>query len=141
MAERKRAKMPGRMGWIISVAVLLALTVGFMFIEKVFAASGAKDALDRLSNAFFVAGLIYAAAGGFSFVAAMGGFDSFTYIFSNFALHSLIPTKQPKKYKNYYDYKTEKDEKGRHWLPHLLILGGGMIIVSVILLAVGYAVA
>ena len=139
MAEGKRWKFPGRTGWLISAAVLLALTIALMFAEKVFASSGAREALGRLSNAFFVAGLLYAGAGGLTFVAAMGGFDSFTYIFKNFALHSLIPTRQPKKYKSFYDYRTEKDEKGRHWLPHLLILGGGMIVVSVILLAVGYA--
>lgn len=139
MADGKRWKFPKKTGWLISAAVLSALTFALMLAEKVFASSGAKETLGRLSNAFFVAGILYAGAGGLSFVAAMGGFDSFTYIFTNFALHSLIPTRQPKKNKSFYDYKTEKDEKGRHWLPHLLILGGGMILVSVILLAVSYA--
>lgn len=140
MAEKRHIKMPGKTGWMVSGAILLALTVALMFAEQVFASSGIKEVFERLSNVFFVAGLLYAGVGGLSWVGAMGGFDSIAYIFKNFALHSLIPTKQPKKYKSYYDYKAEKDEKGRRWLPHFLILGGGMIIVSVILLAVGYAV-
>ena len=45
MAEKRHIKMPGKTGWMVSGAILLALTVALMFAEQVFASSGIKEVI------------------------------------------------------------------------------------------------
>ncbi len=141
MADGKRDRIGLRpINWIRAGILLLAGIIGMLFVEGIFSSATAHEVLSDLANVFFVPGVLYAGFGGLSFVSAMGGFDSFGYIFTNFSLHSLLPTRQPKRYKTYYEYKTAKDEKGRMWFPHILILGGASIVVSVLFLLVSLIV-
>ena len=114
-------------------AALVVAVVLFAFWEGLFRKTEAKDIIGTLSDCFFVPGVLFAGIGGLSWVSSKGGYDAFGYAFSNFALHNFFPTKHPKKYKSLYDYKQEKDENGRHWLPQLLITGMFSLLVGVIL--------
>ncbi len=103
--------------------ILIAAILIFASIEGIFSLRDPKEILGVLSDACFVPGVLFTGVGAFSWISSKGGYDAFGYAFSNFSLHNLFPTKQPKKYKSLYDYKQEKDEKGRKWLPELLIIG------------------
>lgn len=105
-------------GGILVVAILV-----FASIEGIFSLTDPKEILGVLSDACFVPGVLFTGVGAFSWISSKGGYDAFGYAFSTFSLHNLFPTKQPKKYKSLYDYKQEKDEKGRKWLPQILIIG------------------
>ena len=103
--------------------ILIAAILIFASIEGIFSLRDPKEILGVLSDACFVPGVLFTGVGAFSWISSKGGYDAFGYAFSSFSLHNLFPTKQPKKYKSLYDYKQEKDEKGRKWLPELLIIG------------------
>lgn len=115
---------------------LLAAVILMAFWEGIFQLTGAKDIVGALSDCFFVPGVLFAGIGGLSWISSKGGYDAFSYAFNNFALHNLFPTKYSKKYKTLYDYKQEKDEKGRRWLPQLLVTGGISLLIGAILFIV-----
>ena len=130
----EKAKLPAQ---IIGCSVALIVAVILIaFWEGLFQLTEAKDIVGTLSDCFFVPGVLFAGIGGLSWVSSKGGYDAFGYAFNNFALHNLFPTKHPKKYKTLYDFKQEKDEKGRRWLPQLLITGGISLLIGVILFIV-----
>ena len=111
---------------------------GFVEISQIFCetAENAKELVGNLSDCFTVPGVVFLGIGGLTWVAHMGGFDSFGYIFSNFSLHNLWTTKAKKKYQSFYDYKQEKEEKGRPWLSHFAVLGAASLAVGILLLIV-----
>lgn len=137
---KRDGKRGGGSNLIWALPTLAVLIVVMLFVTDVFGAENATEVFERLCDVFFVPGVLLASFGGLSFVAAKGGFDTVTYLFTNFALHSLMPTKQKKKYDSYYDYKTAKDERGRMWFPQVLIIGGASIAVSVVMLIVSVCV-
>lgn len=122
--------------WLTAAAVFVVLTVTMTFYEKVWSSEGAKEACGRLSNAFFVPGTLYFGFGVLSWVVSKGLFDSMGYIFRSFSLHSLLPGTHPREYRTFYDYKTAKDERGRKWMPHVLIIGAAAVVVAVVLAVV-----
>jgi multisubunit Na+/H+ antiporter MnhC subunit len=126
--------------WYTAAFILTAAVVFMAYVEGVFTKETVREFMYALCNSFFVPGVVYAGIGGLSFVSSQGGFDSFGYLFSTFSLHSLLPTRQPKHYNSYYEYKTAKDEKGRAWLPHILILGCVSIGISIVILVISYLV-
>ena len=105
------------------LSLTIMALIAMYFIELPFEQSSAKEVVGAISNCFVVPGIIFTGFGGLSFVAHLGGYDSFGYMFSNFSLHSLIPGKHPTKYKTFYEYKEAKNKKGRKWLPQSLITG------------------
>ena len=134
MDEEKRKKQI--VNYAVAVLALLILVVFCLIWENPFSAENAKDAVMKLCNSFTVPGVVIAGVGGLSYLSSLGAYDGISYAFSNFALHNIWTSKQPKKYKNFYEYKTAKDEKGRAWLPHFLIVGTISLAVSIILLIV-----
>ena len=131
-AAAKRKRQILRYG--ISAALLLAIAAAIAAWKNLFAAENAEAVFRILSDSFTVPGVVFAGIGGLSFVASKGGYDAFGYTFYNFALHNLFPTRHPKKYASLYDYKQEKNEKGRRWWPHLLWTGLGGLAVSLLFL-------
>ena len=119
--------------WAVIAVVLVVL---MFFYEKPYEGESVADVVGKISNCFTVPGIVLSGIGALSYVSYIGGYDSFGYIFSNFALHSLIYREQPKKYQSLYDYKQAKDAKGRKWLPHVLFVGLGTLAISVVLLIV-----
>lgn len=114
--------------------VLVASILIFAMIEGVFSLTDPKEILGALSDACFVPGVLFTGVGAFTWISSKGGYDAFGYAFSNFSLHNLFPTKQPKKYSTLYDYKREKDEKGRKWLPQALLMGVASLLLGTVFL-------
>ena len=134
--EDRAAKKKKIISYLISGAVLLSAIGGCLWWENPFDAVGAKNVIIDICNAFTVPGVWFLGASVLTYLSKLGAYDSFGYTFSNFSLHNLWFTKQPKKYKSFYDYKVAKDEKGRAWWPEGLWLGLGTLTVSGILLIV-----
>lgn len=124
----------------VCAAVYLVFLVLTVITENPFAQTDAEGVIGKICNCFTVPGIICAGVGALSYISYLGGYDSFGYAFTTFGLHNIWTTKQPKKYKTFYDYKQEKDEKGRKWLPEMLFIGLGSIAIGLILLLVYYLV-
>ena len=139
MGEDEKKKLIIR---YVKTALALILVIAVcLVIENPFAEENtAGDVLMALCNSFTVPGVLFAGIGTLSYFAYLGAYDGIGYAFTNFGLHNLWVTKQPKKYKSYYEYKTAKDEKGRVLWPHILIVGLASLAVSVILLIVYFVI-
>ena len=129
-AAEKRRRFLWRYGF--GTLVLFTLAAAMAWWKNLFAAKNAAAVFRILADSFTVPGAVYAGLGGLSFFASKGAYDSFAYIFNNFALHNLFPLKYPKKYISLYEYKQDKNEKGRTWWPHLLWLGCGALAFSLL---------
>lgn len=129
--DEQKAKRLVIIRWVM---IAISAFIAMLFIEKPYEMQEAKQVLGSLSNCFVVPGVIFTGIGGLTFIASRGGYDSFGYMISNFSLHSLIPGSHPKKYKSFYDYKQEKDDKGRKWLPHSLFTGLVNLVFGILLL-------
>lgn len=133
--ELKRKKLT-YLWWALIAFSLVALMAVF---RKPFAEENTKKIVGEISNCFFVPGVVMSGIGALSYLSAKGAYDSFGYIFSNFSLHSIIYRDQPKKYESLYDYKMKKDEKGRKWFKHMLVVGLCTLSVSILVFVV-YAI-
>jgi hypothetical protein len=118
------------------VALLIAVGVCLYFFNNPFEATGAKDVVMCFCNAFTVPGVIFFGFAVLTYLSSLGAYDGLGYTFYNFGLHNLWPTKHPKKYKNLYEYKENKDKKGRAWWKSGLVVGLFSLLISAILLIV-----
>ena len=119
--------------WSVIALIMVALCVT---LREPYSKETAKDIVGEISNCFFIPGALLSGFGTLSYLSAKGAYDSFGYIFTNFALHSLIYRDQPKKYESLYDYKVKRDEKGRKWFKHMLVVGLVSLVVSVLVFVV-----
>ncbi len=129
-----------RTSFLIMAFVYMMLTATFVFYFKIGELTEAKEIVRRICDSVFIPSVIYLGIGGISYIGSKGGYDGLGYSFSNFGLHNIIPTFAKKKYENFYEYKTRKDEKGRKWLMEMLLIGAVGISVSIILLVIYYLV-
>ena len=129
-------KIKKRIGFIKACVFWLVAFIACLIIEDPFTKTEAQEVMMALCNSFTTPGVIFAGIAGLSYIAYLGGYDGIGYAFSNFGLHNVFTTRQPKKYKDFFEYKQERDEKGRHWLPQYLIVGGASLAIGVILLIV-----
>ena len=134
MDAQKKKKL--LLTYLITSLALISLVVACLFYEKAFSAETLEDAMIRICNSFTIPGIVFAGVGALSYLSSIGAYDGISYSFTNFALHNLWFTKQPKKYKSFYEYKQAKDEKGRRWFPNLLIVGGASLALAVIFLVI-----
>ena len=119
--------------WAASFGVMLVALM-FILVAKPHEQENAKEFVRALSDCFVVPAALLGGIGGLSLMAKLGAYDGLAYAFKNFGIHNLIggnPNK--KKYQNFYDYKKEKDETGRKWLPQFLYVGLALLFVSIIL--------
>ena len=136
MQQKLKQKWMPYIKWSVTALVFVIFAV---ILREPFSKDGAKAIVGELSNCFFIPGALMSAFGALTYLSSKGAYDSFSYIFTNFALHSLIYRDQPKKYESFYDYKMKKDENGRKWLNHMFIVGLFTLALSVILYIV-YAI-
>lgn len=135
MAKEKKSGSRKK-GYIISISLILIFISVMLNYEGVTSCETPKDLIGALSNCFSVPGVLFAGIGGLSLLSKLGAYDSFGYIFGKFALHNIFVTKQQKHYDSLYDYKAEKDAKGRAWLPQVLFVGLVSLGVGIVLLVI-----
>lgn len=138
--NEEKERLPKRIRYIKAVIFWLVAFVACLIIEEVLESEGIKDVIQALCNAFTVPGVIFTGIAGLSYISYLGGYDGIGYAFSSFGLHNLFTTRQPTKYKDFYEYKRLKDMKGRTWLSHFLVVGLISLAIGIVLLAVYYMV-
>lgn len=86
-----------------------------------------------ICDGLFVPGILMLSVGTLSWIAKMGTFDMLGYGFKS--LHYLFsPSKRALEGKQtFFDYVEAKNEKGRVWLPFLLVSGGIVTAISIVL--------
>lgn len=138
MEENNKRRGPGKGAYIFTSLMTLVL-VGIMFfaVEMPYNEESAKEVVGALCNCFTVPGVFVGGVGALSYVGRLGGFDGLTYAFKNFGLHTIFFTNPKKKRtESFYEYKQEKDERGRAWLPNMLFAGLGSLTIGIILMIV-----
>ena len=123
--------------------IIVSAVCGLMFVLFVFYGSDEQNftVVHRLCNGFFVAGMMLGGAGVILHCASKGAFDLFGYS-AREGLNLIMPifgsnplTAEGKR-ESYYEYCTRKREEPRKPIGHLLIVGGGYLLISGILLIV-----
>ncbi len=131
--ERIKPRLPR---YIRTSCFLVAFVVICLIIENPFGEAETREIVRRVCNAFTVPGIVFSGIGALSYIFRLGVYDGILYSFSNFTLHNIWVTRQPKSYKTFYEYKRARDEKGRGWLPHVLTVGLVSLLIGVLLLAI-----
>ena len=126
---------------LIHVAVLVALAVAVAWVKGIFGQTEPSQVFRVLSDSFLVPGVVFSGIAGLSWASSKGAYDALRYTFYNFGLHTIWVTKPKKHFATLYEYKTEKDEKGRRWFPHMLYVGLAGIAVAGIFLVLYFAVS
>ena len=111
-------------GYCIAGGAALAAILIIAAIRGVFGAATWQEAAGILSDSCLIPGILLSGAGGLGFAVSKGAYDSFTYLFTRFGLQSLLPTRHTyTRVESFYEYKQQKDEKGRSWSPVVLVTG------------------
>jgi hypothetical protein len=132
----EKDKLDKRIRYIKALVFWAIAFVACIIIEEPFKETEAKEVLGAICNCFTVPGIILSGVAGLTYIAYLGGYDGISYAFSNFGLHNIFTSRQPKRYNDFYEYKQMKDAKGRKWLTHFLVVGLSSLAAGVILLVV-----
>lgn len=127
--------------------IIVSAVCGLMFVLFVFYASAEQEftIVHRLCNGFFVAGAMLGSAGLLLHCANKGAFNLFGFS-ARYGLNLIMPfiTKNPwngdRDRETYYDYCVRKSEEPHKPVAHLLIVGGGYLVISAILLVVYWVI-
>ena len=122
--------------YIGPLVVAVAIFVTCMFANGgIFGENKAESLLYGICNCFTIPGIILTGIGAISWAGKFGTFDMLSFGTRSFfgifikPLSNDMPT-------NFYDYRKEKDEKGRKWSPELLIVGAIFLAVGLMLAVV-----
>ncbi len=121
---------PSARRYLISAGVGLLLAFAIMVSRGIFAETQVNRVLIILSDAFFVSGMCLTGVGALVFATNEGVFRMLSYSIS---LFFRVRSQKKKKYKDFYEYKTAKDEK-KGSFAYLLVVGLAFIAVACILL-------
>ncbi len=124
--------------WGLTALSYIALVIFCCFNENIMAVSNAQEAFAVLCNAFFLPGVVFAGVGALTWIASFGTYDMLGYGFRNFGLQNFIPLVPKAKYDSFYEYKQQKDAKGRHWFKNLLVVGLTGMGISLLMLVLYY---
>ena len=126
--------------YIGPLIVAVAIFVSCMFANGgVFGENKAETLLYGICNCFTIPGIILTGIGAISWAGKFGTFDMLSYGTRSFfgifirPLSDDLPT-------NFYEYRKQKDEKGRKWSVELLIVGASFLAVGLILSVVSVIV-
>ena len=100
------------------------------FQNELFGGGGTKEIFRMLSDCFVAPGILLSGIAAISWAGALGTFDMLGYGMK--VLFFFIPSVKEKTEKSFYDYRANKDEKGRKWLPEMLIVGLAFFLCGVI---------
>lgn len=118
----------------ITTAIGLLISYFVMSSQGLFVLFGSNaETFSILCDAFFVPGAVLLSVGALVWVAGTGFFDSMAYIF-RVAAHMFIPFVKSRP-KSYYDYKTEKAERGGKTPMFILYTGVGFVALALVFLA------
>lgn len=122
--------------YIISIAILLMMSFLMALSSDLFSQTEKGEIYKILCNCFFVPGFLFVGCGGLVFCASKGAFDAISYLFhSLFVTHNWSKTKFKDK-KTYGEYVVEKRSKTKPLPLHILVVGVGAILISIVFLII-----
>ena len=120
--------------YLITFLVCSAFAVAMLFISDAFSQSSLVAWMANLSDAFIVPGLIILCFGALIVSTNGGTFDMLAFgVIKLFDLFKRDVKKS--KYRNFYDYRKEQQEKQRGY-NHFLIVGGFFTIAGIVFLLI-----
>ena len=135
MKEEREPIRSGRTEYVVCAALIAAAALCMALSRGLFSTTEAKAIFGLLSDCFAVPGMVMAGVGGLSYASAKGAYDVFGYAVSRITLHELMPFRRTyERPGTLLEYKEQKDEKGRRWLPAALYTGLAAIALGVIFL-------
>ena len=121
-------------GYIGPAIVAVVLFVACMFCNGgLFGENKAENILYGICNCFTVPGIILSGIGAISWAGKFGTFDMLAYGSRSFFGIFIKPLANDLP-RTFYDYKVQKDEKGRKWNFEILITGLAFLAVGIILM-------
>ncbi len=136
MNKMKHSFKPFHCLWyaLVGAAVFFYAVYAFgLFTER-----NAVKIFEILSDALIIPGVLLAGVAAISWTGALGTYDMLGYGIKT--LFFFLPQKEEKRYKTFYDYRQAKEEKGRHWLPEMLVVGLAFVLLGVISLVISLLV-
>jgi hypothetical protein len=97
-----------------------------------FGENKSETVLYGLCNCFTIPGILLSGVGGISWAGKFGTFDMLSYGSRSFFGNFIKPLAEDLP-RTFYDYKKQKDEKGRKWSAEVLFVGLAFLAVGVIL--------
>lgn len=125
----------------IAIAVGIGLFAIVWFTRTLPEEPTAYDVVRNLADGFTVAGVVLAGVGGLSWCGTKGTFDMLSYGVS-YTVGRFFPMGKKDTlhtHKSFYDYRMEKEERGRHWLKETFFVGLGFFAVALALVLVSQA--
>ncbi len=123
---------PNTRRYLISIGVGLFIAFVVMLTRDIFSETDVNRILVTLNDAFFISGMCLACVGGLVFVSNNGIFRMLGYGMT-LLFGKIRRNVRERKYKDYYEYKTAKEEE-QHSYAYLLLVGLAFIAVALILL-------
>ena len=133
MTEKKKR-------YLIPVIAALAVAVGYASSRGLFKASSASELFGAISDGFFSAAVMIGGVGLISLAGKYGTFDMLSYGTRSF-LGNFVKSLRDSTPKSFYQYKENKDEDGRKWLPEFAIVGGACLIIGIAALGLYFVVS
>ena len=126
-AEKRKAFLKR---FLITLAVGIAMAVGFMFLLGAFSKETSKDTFHALCDACFVSGVLITGAGLLVISANAGTFTMLGYSVSLW--FKLLRKDIPNESRSYYEYRKRRLEKKSPYL-HYLCAGAVLLLAALVL--------
>ncbi len=104
------------------------------FQNNLFGQTLTREVLRILSDCFTITGILLSGVAAVSWAGSLGTFDMIGYGMKS--LFFFIPKVNSRTEKSFYDYRKRKEEKGRRWLPEMLVIGVAFLLCGVICVVV-----
>ena len=121
------------------VPVIIAVFLAFVcaFVKNLFVFTTLKNLFGVLSDCFMLPGVLLAGVGALGWIASLGFFDIMSYGTRSFLGTFIKPLAEDLPH-TFYEYRVQKDEKGRKWSKETVIVGLISLAISVLLLIVWF---
>ncbi len=124
--------------WAVPAGLAVVLFLLCAFLKGLFAAEDAKTAVGLIADCFTLPGAVLGGFGLLTWIASFGQFDLLSYGTKQFFGH-FIPSLSKDLPPHFYEYRKEKEDKGRAWLKETTAVGGicmGLALLCVLLYAI-----
>ncbi len=123
--------------YIVSVTIAGVIAAIYAILKNIFVFETVKDLFRNLSDCFLLPGVLLAGVGALGWIGTFGFFDLLSYGTRSFLGTFIKPLAEDLPH-TFYEYRVQKDEKGRKWSKETVIVGLISLAISVLLLIVWF---
>lgn len=120
---------------IVSLVLSVVLASVYFIIKKPDCFESVSSFFGLISDSFLIPAVLLGGIGAISWIASKGLFDILSYGTKNFLGHFIKPIEK-KLPCSFYDYKMNKEKKGRTWFQEIAVVGLFSLIISIISLII-----